>query len=61
MIQEDPKENAYDASCKRILSYKSILAWILKDALEECKNLSIPEIMAGSNRTTRMKRSSGSM
>ena len=47
MIQEDPKENAYDASCKRILSYKSILAWILKDALEECKDLSISEIMAG--------------
>ena len=47
MIQEDPKENAYDASCKRILSYESILAWILKDALEECKDFSISEIIAG--------------
>ena len=37
----------YDELCKKNFSYKEILAWILKDVLDECKDLSIPEIIAG--------------
>jgi len=40
-------ENAkYDASCKRLLSEKAILGWILKEAVEEFKDCSVKEIAA---------------
>lgn len=35
----------YDAQCKRVLSNKEVLAWILRDSLEEVSGLSIPEIV----------------
>jgi hypothetical protein len=35
----------YDASCKRLLSHKIILAWIMKNCLTEYKELSIEEIV----------------
>ena len=35
---------AYDASCKRLLANKSILAWILKDCVEEFKDCQISDI-----------------
>lgn len=34
----------YDAACKRILSEKIILAWIMKAALAECRDLDVKEI-----------------
>lgn len=34
-----------DASCKRLLSHKIILAWILKECLEEFQDLAIDEIV----------------
>ncbi len=34
----------YDAACKRILSEKIILAWIMKSCLEEFKNYDVNEI-----------------
>lgn len=35
---------AYDAACKRVLSEKRILAWILKSTVSEFMNLTIEEI-----------------
>ena len=35
---------AVDASCKRLLADKSILAWILKDCVEEYRNSNIQDI-----------------
>lgn len=35
----------YDAACKRLLSEKVILAWIMKNCLKEYRNCSIQEIM----------------
>lgn len=35
---------AYDAACKRLLSEKMILAWIMKSCLEEYKSCSVREI-----------------
>lgn len=34
----------YDAACKRLLSEKAILAWIMKAALEEYRDCSVQEI-----------------
>lgn len=34
----------YDAACKRVLSEKVILAWIMKSCLEEYKDCEINEI-----------------
>lgn len=34
----------YDAQCRRVLSQKEVLAWILKNTAEEFKNLSLEEI-----------------
>ena len=36
----------YDAACKRLLSEKSILAWILKDCVEEFQDIEPAEIAA---------------
>lgn len=36
----------YDAACKRILSEKIILAWIMKAALAEYRNLDVKEVAA---------------
>lgn len=35
---------AYDASCKRLLAHKSILAWMMKSCLEEFKDCEVEEI-----------------
>lgn len=37
-------EVQYDAACKRLLSQKSILAWILKECVEEYRDYSIDDI-----------------
>ena len=37
---------AYDNACKRILSDKNILAWIMKSCLPEYKTCSVDEIAA---------------
>lgn len=34
----------YDAACKKVLSYKPILAWIMKDYVDEFKGCSIKDI-----------------
>ena len=34
----------YDAACKRLLSEKSILAWIMKSCLQEYRECAIQEI-----------------
>jgi len=34
----------YDAACKRLLSEKIILAWVMKNCMSEYKNYSIQEI-----------------
>ena len=36
--------SAYDEACKRLLSQKIILAWIMKSCLEEYRNLDVTEI-----------------
>jgi hypothetical protein len=38
-------ESQYDAACKRLLSNKTILAWIMKTCLTEYQELSIEEIV----------------
>lgn len=43
-INTTDKLAEYDASCKRLLSNKSILAWILKECLEEYKGCTVDEI-----------------
>ena len=35
----------YDAACKRLLSEKSILAWIMKSCLTEYQDWSDPELL----------------
>ena len=34
----------YDAACKRLLSQKIILAWIMKSCLEEYRDCDVKEI-----------------
>lgn len=41
---------AYDNACKRILSDKNILAWIMKSCLPEYKTCSVDEIAASTKR-----------
>ena len=36
--------SAYDAACKKVLSNKIILAWIMKSCLEEYRDLDVTEI-----------------
>lgn len=36
--------SAYDEACKRLLSQKIILAWIMKSCLEEYRDLDVTEI-----------------
>ena len=36
---------AYDASCKRLLSEKRILAWIMKYCVSECSEMDIDDIV----------------
>lgn len=43
-IQAEQEKVQYDAACKRLLSEKSILAWILKDCVEEYRNVPTEEI-----------------
>jgi hypothetical protein len=38
-------ESKYDAACKRLLSNKTILAWIMKNCLTEYQELSIEDII----------------
>lgn len=42
ILQESKR--LYDEQCKKILSYKQILAYIFKECLEEYRNLSLKEI-----------------
>ena len=43
-VLHDSQSQAYDAACKRVLSEKSILAWIMKSCLDEYRDCSIQEI-----------------
>jgi len=43
-IHATDENTAYDASCKRLLSEKRILAWIMKSCLEEYRDCNIEEI-----------------
>ena len=43
-VLHDSQSQAYDAACKRVLSEKSILAWIIKSCLDEYRDCSIQEI-----------------
>lgn len=42
----------YDAQAKAVLADKEVLAWILRDVVAECRDLSISEIQAGIGKTT---------
>lgn len=44
LSQTEDEKAAYDAACKRILSERIILAWILKSCLEEFRDCDIQEI-----------------
>ena len=53
MVEQTPLSKAihvsdgqarYDAACKRMLSQKSILAWILKGCVEEYRDYSVEDI-----------------
>lgn len=43
-IRAKEGKEKYDAACKRLLSQKSILAWILKSCVEEYRDCSITDI-----------------
>lgn len=43
ILLEDPKRS-YDAQCKKILSFKKILAYLLKECLSEYRDLTLKEI-----------------
>lgn len=45
IAQTDVKAR-YDAACKKLLSHKIILAWIMKSCLAEYKNLDVAQIAA---------------
>ena len=45
IVQTDVKAR-YDAACKKLLSHKIILAWIMKSCLAEYKNLDVAQIAA---------------
>lgn len=44
-ISEGERKALYDAACKKVLSEKGIVAHILKDCVEEYKNVSIEDII----------------
>lgn len=43
-IRVADEKASYDAACKRLLSEKIILAWIMKNCLEEYRNCDVDEI-----------------
>ena len=43
-IRVTDEKASYDAACKRLLSEKIILAWIMKNCVEEYKNCDVNEI-----------------
>ena len=43
-ICADDEKASYDAACKRLLSEKIILAWIMKNCLEEYRDCDVDEI-----------------
>lgn len=43
-IRVTDEKASYDAACKRLLSEKIILAWIMKNCLEEYRNCDVDEI-----------------
>ena len=45
-IRQAGVEARYDAACKKLLSHKIILAWIMKSCLDEYKHLDVVEIAA---------------
>ena len=45
-IRVTDEKASYDAACKRLLSEKIILAWIMKNCVEEYKNCDVNEIEA---------------
>ena len=45
-IRQAGVEARYDAACKKLLSHKIILAWIMKSCLDEYKHLDVLQIAA---------------
>lgn len=45
-IPDNELERQYDAQCKKVLSYKPILAKILKEVVREVKDMTISEIIS---------------
>ncbi len=43
-IRVADEKASYDAACKRLLSEKIILAWIMKNCLEEYRDCDVEEI-----------------
>ena len=43
-IRVTDEKESYDAACKRLLSEKIILAWIMKNCVEEYRNCDVNEI-----------------
>ena len=43
-IRATDERTRYDAACKRLLSEKIILAWIMKSCLEEYRDCTVEEI-----------------
>ena len=44
-IRVADEKASYDAACKRLLSEKIILAWIMKNCLEEYRDCDVPPNM----------------
>ena len=44
-VHNTENQSQYDAACKRLLSEKIILAWILKECVPEYKDKKIDDIM----------------
>ena len=47
LVRANRTEARYDAMCKRMLSEKDVLAWILSECTEECRGLDVSEIARG--------------
>ncbi len=44
-LHDTSMQSQYDAACKRLLSEKIVLAWILKECVPECREETIDDIM----------------
>ena len=47
LVRANRTEARYDAVCKRMLSEKAVLAWILRECTDECRGLDVSKIARG--------------